>query len=496
MATYYTDVSAATNGAGTEADPYNAVPTITTGNTYLFKAGVNIGAQITVAADTVTIGSYGAGRAIINGASTLNYGVYGTGISGVTVQDLEIFSVLKNGVLIENDGASTTKTSIKIQRCKIYNILPSGLLGNTEQNIRIGTGILVGSGPTTGLAVISGVDIDDNEIYDCGRFGIDVRWRVLNVNRRRNHVYRTGSQIGAHGISSHPIATTFSSSWTLDSGTIYSRARVSTNDVEQYMADVTNVNMLTKVAGTTPASGQWSVDATKIYVNIGGSVTGVSFILKRHIHGPFRDEDNVVHDVYTFGGLEGHGIDTDDASGPVTMVRCVSYNNQGAGFYSYRGDNIRRESCLAYGNAGQGFLSLLIDTPLDYGNTAAANGARGFQWDGGVNGQAKNCLAYGNATTGSPTTGTGFNVGSTHAGFASATNAVYGNGGTTQVAGTGAAASIMADPLLTASYRPMAGSPLIGAGMHLGYTRDLDKKQRQNPPCIGAYDLATMRVTS
>jgi hypothetical protein len=54
------------------------------------------------------------------------------------------------------------------------------------------------------------------------------------------------------------------------------------------------------------------------------------------------------------------------------------------------------------------------------------------------------------------------------------------------------AISTEGDPLLSPSYRPMAASPILGAGTHLGYTRDLDKKQRQNPPCIGAYDAATM----
>jgi hypothetical protein len=50
------------------------------------------------------------------------------------------------------------------------------------------------------------------------------------------------------------------------------------------------------------------------------------------------------------------------------------------------------------------------------------------------------------------------------------------------------------DPQLTATHRPRAGSPLIGAGTHLGYTRDIDRKQRPNPPSIGAYDTATLRT--
>jgi len=49
-------------------------------------------------------------------------------------------------------------------------------------------------------------------------------------------------------------------------------------------------------------------------------------------------------------------------------------------------------------------------------------------------------------------------------------------------------------PQLSDSFRPLPGSPLIGAGTHLGYRRDADGKQRQNPPAIGAYDLATLKI--
>jgi hypothetical protein len=53
---------------------------------------------------------------------------------------------------------------------------------------------------------------------------------------------------------------------------------------------------------------------------------------------------------------------------------------------------------------------------------------------------------------------------------------------------------VATDPMLTDTHRPRAGSPLIGAGTHLGYTRDIERKQRPNPPSIGAYDHTTMRT--
>jgi len=73
-------------------------------------------------------------------------------------------------------------------------------------------------------------------------------------------------------------------------------------------------------------------------------------------------------------------------------------------------------------------------------------------------------------------------------------------GVTTQYSSAGdpfsGANDITADPLLTDTYRPKPGSPLLGAGTHLGYTRDIDRKQRPNPPAIGAYDAATLRTPS
>lgn len=69
-------------------------------------------------------------------------------------------------------------------------------------------------------------------------------------------------------------------------------------------------------------------------------------------------------------------------------------------------------------------------------------------------------------------------------------NALYGN----EVIGSYTSSNdVTANPLLTADYKLTQTSPLIGAGTHLGYTRDIEGKQRPNPPAIGAFDAATLR---
>lgn len=493
MADIYIDISAALDGDGGAANPRNVVPTITAGNRYLFRGGVVVPQSVTVSAAGVTICSYGEGRAIIDLSDAADYGVYSDSGDNILVQDLVIRRARKNGIAIENNAVGTTRTGVVIRGCKVSGVLPGSLSRTNEQNIRVGTGIMVGSGPTAGTAVISDVLIEDCEVFDCGAHGIDVRWRVMNVTRRRCHVYRVGLQIGSHGITSHPIVSTITSGWALVSGTVYSRARVSTNDVEQFMANMSDNTSLVKTTGTSPGVGQWSVSGSSLYVNIGGPVTGKSFVLKRHAHGPFYDEEHVVHDVVDYDGVEGHGIGTDDCSGPCTIVRCLSYNNEGGGYYSFRGESITRRDCVAKENGKYGFGSLLIDTGKDHNCIAVSNAQRGFQYIGGRSSEAINCLAVGNDTEAVVGSASGFFAGGTAIGFSSASNVVYQNGaGGSQVSGVGLSA-LSIDPLLDTNYRPLPGSPLIGAGTHLGYRRDFDGKQRQNPPSIGAFDVARVK---
>ena len=51
-----------------------------------------------------------------------------------------------------------------------------------------------------------------------------------------------------------------------------------------------------------------------------------------------------------------------------------------------------------------------------------------------------------------------------------------------------------AQMLLSAGHRPLPGSPLIGAGLHLGYARDATGAMRWNPPTIGAYEYVRPRA--
>ena len=76
-------------------------------------------------------------------------------------------------------------------------------------------------------------------------------------------------------------------------------------------------------------------------------------------------------------------------------------------------------------------------------------------------------------------------------------NAYFGNGANFEASsGCGAidVIKVTTDPRLSSGYHPKPSSPLIGAGAHLGYSRDTDGTQRMNPPAIGAYEYITPRA--
>lgn len=77
--------------------------------------------------------------------------------------------------------------------------------------------------------------------------------------------------------------------------------------------------------------------------------------------------------------------------------------------------------------------------------------------------------------------------------FTASNNNVNGNGASPSYSSTN---DITTAPELLVDYKLPPGSALLGAGTHLGYTRDIERKQRPNPPSIGAYDRATMRNAS
>jgi hypothetical protein len=169
----------------------------------------------------------------------------------------------------------------------------------------------------------------------------------------------------------------------------------------------------------------------------------------------------------------------------------IARRNRVFGFinaFSILSPNVRIESNLAVG--GESGVIFTVDEAtgaLIYGNTfgdLTANGIYNVVAADLATWTARNNLFF-NALRGIDIASAAATVQSHNAFWQCSTNIRGGVSGGND---------ITADPLLTDTYRPKPGSPLLGAGTHLGYTRDIERKQRPNPPSIGAYDVATLRT--
>ena len=257
---------------------------------------------------------------------------------------------------------------------------------------------------------------------------------------------------------------------------------------------------ITKSTPTAPALDEFGVSAGELYINVGVTPNGLSI---RYAWGRCWDigyEDcqawgNRINTLSTF--LEGNGFAFDDFTEDSFVRRCKSYDNEGRGFSSNRGDRNIIEDCLAYRNqlCGVGTntskdLTIRRSTfaANNIGNVQAPTGNLGvIQFSPNVaNAAITNCVIVGKGT----------DIGVDDTAFASGTT-ITGCSITNVSAATTTAtptSPISGDPLLTADYRPRTDSPLWGAGTFAGYVRDVEGRQRQNPPCVGAFDAPTFAI--
>jgi hypothetical protein len=434
MATFYIDGEASVNGSGTYASPYNATPTITSNNTYLYAAsrtlngGAGTAISVSAGASGVTIGAYefATGTRLHGGSSkariTTTSGQFtvrvNTNAHNCTIEMLDVDNPSgvsqAHGIYIGNSSALVAN-GCTVRRCKVRDIS--------------------GTGTSNGIA-FRGSDFTayENEIYNIpvdGIFGYGPRAKIY-----RNTIYdvdqldTTGDCIQVAGDA------------TLDCSDVYIARNVLTNPNGNKQCLI--------VQDTTGGSSGGCISENTCVIASGASNQAIY----TETVG-IRVERNRITGGY-------HGIFSAGADAEIL-------------------GNLVLDSGYSGITQKTGVTGAYID-----GNTVAGAPTYGIYCGDDTTANARNNVLY--------ECGTGL---AKH-GTATEDYNAYWLCTTDQanVAGTPAwgANNITTDPLLTSTYRPRAGSPLLGAGTHLGYTRDIERKQRPNPPSIGAYDTATLRT--
>lgn len=431
MATIYIDPSAAVNGTGTLASPFNTWASVSwvAGNAYLQKADTEWNGKVAVSTggsgedSRVTLGAYGSGnKPRINGAGFDRCIAVAFGQHYVTIQDLELFGPDTGTRRCVSIGSTNAAVSnfCTVQRCKVHHPVASA---SADSNGISGFG--------------SNVLIQDNEIYGIPTDGI---WfSGPNAQVLRNKIYDVGldGRLAGDCIQIYGDAT-------LGCG----NAQVKGNYCDHRVGSFKQC-IIVQDQGT----------------GTGGEVSGNTCLM--------ADYDGVTNNNAIFTEVTG------------ILVRKNKIIGGRYGVFLNKGGSFAIANLIQ--NADYGVSQTPSATGGVINNNTIASCKFGIYADTDVTVQAKNNLLYRCGVGVSMETGAG-----------EGNNCYYGN--TTDRALLGGASSwgtsLFVDPLLSAAYRPLAGSPLISAGIFTEVTQDKNSSTFWTTPTIGAYEYVRPRTTA
>jgi hypothetical protein len=325
--------------------------------------------------------------------------------------------------------SNTTLTGIVLSDLVVHDI-PGAVDANQED----GTGIFVRTSSDT-RAQINGT-IRNCNVYNCGRHGIDIRWRVMALDVINCKAWNCGTVFAGHGFRVNPMFETLTTGWTQVAATdVYRRLYTSASDSPQRLVNYTDLVQLTKNTSTptTPGANEWGLETSGcalggsgkcLYINLGGTNPDDKDILvKRNTQGPIRFINCEGYNNVAAVAAEGHGFSADDMAGPVQWIACHSHDNAGNGISCNMSENCEVQGSVLEDNTLAGINLTIADTINIYNVTADGNttyGVRLLTANKAVT--VKNALARNNTDTG---------IGAsteTAATLTEATNVAYGNG--------------------------------------------------------------------
>jgi parallel beta-helix repeat protein len=215
MATFYIDPTRATNGVGSEADPFNVWPSLVDNNEYLQRAGTT--ANVSFAPfqrQNVLFGRYGNGpNPVINGGASSALALFsgGTNTTNIEINGIDLVSTGNYG--LQTTGISRLRVrnnSVTGRRCGINIISNNNIISDVEINnvtvrntasVNERSGIFVEA--QNGLAVTN-VRILNCNVSNCAGFGIQAKAAQgnssspLNGLRIENNTVSRNAEIGVY----------------------------------------------------------------------------------------------------------------------------------------------------------------------------------------------------------------------------------------------------------------------------------------------------------
>jgi len=507
MATYYFDAvnGSNSNGTGSLSNPWQFYDgkqaSILAGDRALFKRGTlqiidslylyfRSGTQ----AVPTYYGVYGEGNARVTWFCTNTWGhlFNGSNTSWVTIEDFNFnCSNQSGGSIYWAAQAAGSVTGIVLRRCSFY--------GST-----VGTGLSFNKEIAATVGSITNCLVEDCDAYDNGAHGFAATG-ASNIIFRNCRAWENGARAvdGGHGFSARALRQTYTSGWSLVSGSIYTRP-LNVNETDVYYVQTNGTYgrcYKNTTTPTTPALGEFGVSGGLLYLNIGVTPNGVSVgYAFWNCSGIIWEDCESFHNIWnqTAPYHEGHGFAFDDYTQDSIIRRCYSHDNEGLGISNNRGDRNIIESCLIVGNWQSGITAQASDDLLVRHNTLVNNNIGIGSHNGEIRFSSiyqRNHTVYNNHIK-ARTSGNTYGIDSEPL----ATNIVAKNNNilqcTTLTRVTTSIGNISVEPLLDQFYRPKTSSPLIQAGTYLGAVQDANSTTFQNLPSIGAYEYVRPRTAA
>jgi parallel beta-helix repeat protein len=495
MATYYVDLSASSNGTGTELSPYYNfaafASSITSGDRIRVKcgtskvltAGTRLNITISGSAETI-IDTYGTGaNPVLSGGGTNYNPIYVKRVDGsgnLIIRDLDVTNTPNDGIAVESQSAVTI-SNVLIQRCRAYG---TNVLNGAGKD-----GIRIGCAKDGGL--ISNVVIDSCDAFSNSGHGIKVRDNTQNIIVRNCRAWANGSGSPAHGMgTSHSRALVASAgAWAATSGGAY-QAAISTTSLFKttittwlavFCSNQNGYFWLTPTASSPPSAGQFYTGGSNtLEINVGAAPTAAG-VYAAYLQVDGRFELCEVWNTNDTDGNEGHGFGTDDLTQNAVYVGCISRDNEGAGWTGNLSQAATLMGCVSRNNAKQGFYATGGKNVTLYNNTFAENTLQGFRvQSGGTGAYFRNNIFAENGGYGISSSSASYTIDEDY-------NCVYGNvGGEKENVSSSGANGITTAPLLDSSYRPSSSSPCVGAGTYIAGVKDYSGRKLKRAPDIGA----------
>lgn len=423
-------------------------------------------------------------------------GIYGgTAPATITcasdINDISYILSTSQFITIEDwdfDAANLTDRPLQIQASS--NTVTDVILRRNRFRRSIANGLFINSADTSN-PLISNIWVEDNEFSDNAAHGSQVLGEVNGVYFVGNTYARNSRSSSSHGATALPQRTTVTSGWTNTSGNIYSRA-FTTATIYSVMTTNSTYPWLLQNTGTptTPAAGEFGINAGTLYINIGTNPSGVSVSYAHtrchNVHYLF----NRVHNTQSVDTVEGTGIQFDDMASYCSAIGNLVYDNKGVGITSNGGVGNVIRSNIVFNNGRRGINAQRGGGHSIDNNTVLLNN-QGIAdaSEISVSLLGTNTAVRNNIVLASVANGILCDAGSA-SGSTAANNNVRGNTGAA-VSGLTDSTLTTSDPSLNNQYMPLA-SAVRSAGTYLGI-KDFYGKAFGNTPTIGAVQYKAVR---